>query len=391
MDFDLSPDLAELAAEARSVGRAGAARRARTREDGWLVGHDPDFALELAARGWLGMTWPVEAGGGGRTPIERLVVFEALIGEGAPLASAYFADRQIGPTLLQFGTPDQQARWLPGILAGTAVWCIGMSEPDAGSDVASLRTRAEPDGSGGWVVSGAKVWTSGAALADWCYLVARTDPDAPPHAGLSELVVDLRSPGVEIRPIADQSGGQHFCEVRFDEVRVPADHLVGTPNGSFRQIMRQMEHERGGIDRLVSNHRLYRDCLPLADVGDPRVRQEVARLESGYRLGRLLVLREVLGQAPASFSAATKTFCTEHEQRVAAFCTRVLGPEAIAHLPTAAADAGDAANAGNTPASVAERVARNMAYAPAYTIMGGTTQILRTILADRVLGLPRVR
>ncbi|MBX3286426.1 MAG: acyl-CoA dehydrogenase family protein [Actinobacteria bacterium] len=396
MDFDLPDHLPALAAEAREVGRAGAARRERTREDGWLVGHDPTFALELAERGWLGMTWPVSAGGGGRSALERFVVFEALIGEGAPLASAYFADRQIGPTLLQFGTEEQQARWLPGILAGTAVWCIGMSEPDAGSDVASLRTRAEPDGSGGWVVSGAKVWTSGAALADWCYLVARTDPDAPPHAGLSELVVDLRAPGVEIRPIADQSGGRHFCEVRFDGVRVPGHHLVGTPNGSFRQIMRQMEHERGGIDRLVSNHRLYRDCRPFTRTDDPRVRQEVAALESGYRLGRLLVLREVLGQAPPSFSAATKTFCTEHEQRVAAFCTRVLGPAAQAwpdeSTEESAGPAAGAAGAAGMLAGtdhLAERVARNAVYAPAYTLMGGTTQILRTILADRTLTLPR--
>jgi alkylation response protein AidB-like acyl-CoA dehydrogenase len=190
---------------------------------------------------------------------------------------------------------------------------------------------------------------------------------------------------VEIRPIADQSGGQHFCEVRFDEVRVPAEHLVGTPNGSFRQIMRQMEHERGGIDRLVSNHRLYRDCLPLADTADPRVRQEIAALESGYRLGRLLVLREVLGQAPASFSAATKTFCTEHEQRVAHFCGRVLGPAAMA-WSTSKATSAMLADADH----VAERVARNIVYAPAYTLMGGTTQILRTILADRVLALPRI-
>ncbi|HWJ62137.1 MAG TPA: acyl-CoA dehydrogenase family protein, partial [Acidimicrobiales bacterium] len=141
MDFALSTDLLALGQEARAVGQAGADRR-DIREDGWLMGHDPGFALELADRGWLGMTWPTAVGGGGRPAIERFVVFEALIAEGAPLAACYFADRQIGPTLLQFGTPEQQERWLPGILAGTDVWCIGMSEPDAGSDVASLRTRA---------------------------------------------------------------------------------------------------------------------------------------------------------------------------------------------------------------------------------------------------------
>jgi len=378
VDFSLSPLLHVLAAEARTVGIAGADRRS-VREDGWLMGYDPSFALELADRGWLGMTWPKSVGGGGREAIERFVVFEALIAEGAPLAACYFADRQIGPTLLQYGTHEQQARWLPGILAGTEMWCIGMSEPDAGSDVASLRTRAErsADGSGTWVVNGAKVWTSGAAHADWCYLIARTDPSAKPHAGLSELIVDMRSPGIEVRPIVDATGDGHFCEVRFEDVIVAADHLVGAENGSFRQVMAQMEHERGGIDRLVSNHRLYRDVLPLADRSDARLRQAIAAIETGYRVGRLLVLREVLGQAPAQFSAATKTACTEHEQRVAELCARIMGPGAIAYDHDAAAPA------------LAARVARNLVYSPAYTIMGGTTQILRTILAERVLGLPR--
>lgn len=376
VDLGLDPALHALATQAREVGRGWADRRGGVREDGWLVGADRTVARELAARGWLGMTWPIEVGGGGRPPIERFVVFEALISEGAPLAASYFADRQIGPTLLQFGSPAQRERWLPGILDGTAMWSVGMSEPDAGSDVASIRTRAEPDGRGGWRVTGSKVWTSGAAHADWIYLIARTDPEAPPHAGLSEFVVDLRSAGIEVGPIVDATGDDHFCEVRFDDVAVPGDHLVGTLHGSFRQLMRQLEHERGGIDRLVSNHRLYLDALPLADRDDPLVRQDIARLETGYRIGRHLVLREVLGQAPAHFSAATKTFCTEHEQRVAAFCARVLGPAAVA-------------GADGPHADLAARVARNVVYAPAYTLMGGTTQILRTILADRLLGLPR--
>lgn len=372
MEFSLSDELQNLADDARAVGRRFADRRPHP-EDGWLMGYDPDVAPELAEHGWIGMTWPTEVGGGGRSPLERFVVFEALISAGAPLASFYFADRQVGPTLLQFATPEQLDRWLPAILDGTSMWCIGLSEPDAGSDLASLRTRAEPDGHGNWVISGAKVWTSGAVQADWCYLVARTDPDARPHAGLSEFVVDMSSPGIEVRPIVDVTGDDHFCEVRFDRVTVPGDHLIGTENGSFRQVMRQMEHERSGIDRLVSNHRLYRDCLALADGDDPLVRQEIAALAAGYRIGRLLVLREVLGQGPPSFSAATKTFCTEHEQRVADFCGRVLGPAATAWLP----------------GGLGERVARGLAYAPAYTIMGGTTQILRTIVADRSLGLPR--
>ncbi len=388
MDFAWSPELIALGERAAGIGRMGAVRRP-FQEDGWLVGHDRDFALELAEHGWLGMTWPTSVGGGGRSALERFVVFEALIASGAPMASCYFADRQIGPTLLQFGTPEQQVRWLPGILAGQDVWCVGLSEPDAGSDVASLRTRAvaDPSPAGGWRVSGTKVWTSGAAIADWCYLVARTDPDARPHAGLSEFVVEMSSPGIEVSPITDATGDRHFCEVRFDDVQIAPDHLIGELNGSFGQVMRQMEHERGGIDRLVSNHRLYLDCLPYADTHDPRVRQELAAIETGYRLGRLLVLREVLDQAPRQFSAAAKTACTEHEQRVAALCGRILGAAAQAWVGVS--PVGDQQGDPSNLDHLAARVARNIVYAPAYTLMGGTTQILRTIVADRTLGLPR--
>jgi alkylation response protein AidB-like acyl-CoA dehydrogenase len=374
MDFALPAELEALAAEAAAVAAEWSARTPFP-EDSWIVGHDPELAKELAARGWIGMTWPVEHGGGGRSSLERFVVFEQLIGGGAPIAAMWFADRQMGPSLLQYGNEEQRKRWLPGILAGDSMWSIGMSEPDHGSDVAGLRTRAVRDGND-WIVTGQKVWTSGAAVADWIYLIARTDPDAPPHAGLSEFVVDMRSPGIEVRRIVDMTGNDHFCEVHLDAVRVPGAHLVGELNGSFRQLMRQMEHERGGIDRLVSNRLLFEDVRRSGWVAtdDPLVRQELAALDIGYRIGRLLVVRETLGQAPKNFSAATKTFCTEYEQRLAAFCARVAGPYAT--LLDASGDLGS-------------RVARGVCYAPAYTIMGGTTQILRNIIGERILGLPR--
>lgn len=375
MDLALPPELEELAAEARDVGRRAAAGRA-VPEDSWLIGSDRAFSAELAERGWLGMTWPVEHGGGGRSPLERFVVFEALISTGAPIAASWFADRQIGPTLLQFGDDEQRQRWLPGIVEGRSMWCIGMSEPDAGSDVASIRTRAVRDGDG-WVVDGQKIWTSGAHEADWCYLIARTDPDAPPHKGLSEFVVDMRSPGITVRPIVDMTRNGHFCEVYFEGVRVPEANRIGTLHGSFGQVMRQMEHERGGIDRLVSNRSLYdfvvgspeareRPSVQRA-LAEPSVRQELARAETMYRLGRHMVLREVLGQAPAGWSAITKTLCTEFEIRVADLCGRLYGADAM----------------------LWNRVSRNICYAPGYTIMGGTTQILRNIMGERFLGLPR--
>ena len=365
MDFSMSPALLELADEARTVAREFTADLDIT-EDSWLRGVDVKFPRVMAEHGWLGMTWPTEWGGGGRSALERFVVVEALISEGAPLATAWFADRQIGPTLLQFGTDAQRREFLPDLVAGSSKWCVGMSEPDAGSDVASLRTRADRDGDD-WIVNGSKVWTSGAAESDWCYLIARTDQNAKPHAGLSEFIVDLRSPGVEIRTIHDMSDDHHFCEVIFDDVRIGGDRIVGTENAAFKQIMRQMEHERGGIDRLVSNRRLYLDARDRADISDPRVRNEIGRLEGGYRIGRHLVLREVMGQAPQGFSAVTKTWCTEFEQRVAEFCVASFGAEAM----------------------LWNRASRNICYAPGYTIMGGTTQILRNIIAERILGLPR--
>src|SRR5687767_6099801 len=269
MDFTMPAGLQELGEEAAAFADRWSADQAFP-EDSWIVGYDPTVAKEMAAKGWIGMTWPVAEGGGGRSPAERFVVFEQLIGRGAPIAAMYFADRQMGPSLLQFGTEEQRRRWLPGMLSGESMWCIGMSEPDNGSDLAHLRTRAVRDGDE-WVVDGQKVWTSGAALADWIYLVARTDLDQPPHAGLSEFVVDVRSPGIEVRPIRDLSGSSHFCEVTFEDVRVPASHLIGELNGSFRQLMRQLEHERGSVDRLVTNRRLLTDVLESGwlDTSDP--------------------------------------------------------------------------------------------------------------------------
>jgi alkylation response protein AidB-like acyl-CoA dehydrogenase len=365
VDFEMPPEILALQAEATEVARRAAADRP-VKEDAWIVGNSAEFSRQLGERGWLGMTWPVEVGGGGRSALERFVVVEALIANGAPMASSWMADRQIGPSLLQYGSEEQRARFLPGILDGTAMWAIGMSEPDAGSDVAAIRTTAVRDGDE-FVVNGQKIWTSGAAEAEWIYLVCRTDPDAKPHNGLSDLLVDMSSPGITIEPIVDITSNRHFCEVFFDDVRVPVGNLVGELNSSFKQVMRQMEHERGGVDRLVSNRALYLDTLERVDGDDPLHRQAIARFETIHRLGRHMILREILGQAPVGWSAITKTLCTEFEVEVADWCGRAVGAEAM----------------------LANRWSRAITYAPGYTIQGGTTQILRNIMGERVLGLPR--
>ena len=320
----------------------------------------------MGVRGWIGMTWPTEFGGGGRPPIDRLIVGEELIAAGAPIAAVWFADRQMGPTLIKYGRRDQQADFLPRILRGETTWCIGMSEPNAGSDLAGLKTSAVLHGDE-FVINGQKIWTSFGEVADYCYLICRTRSQGPPHAGISEIVVPMDTPGIEVRPIQDMTTNRHFCEVFFTDVRVPALNLVGVEGGAFKQTMAQLEHERGGIDRLVSNYALYLLAREQADTADPLVRQEIAALETGYRIGRILVVRETLRQAPAGFSAATKCFCTEHEFRVAEFVSRTLGMQA----------------------TLWNQVTQGLCYAPGYTIMGGTSNVMRNILGERVLGLPR--
>jgi len=365
MDFAWTAEQIALRAEAREVA-TDAVRRWGRANDSWINGWSREFAEELGERGWIGLTWPRDFGGQGRPAIDRLIIGEELISAGAPIGAMWFADRQMGPTLMTYGRPDQQAEFLPEILAGRSVWCIGMSEPNAGSDLASLKTMAVRDGDD-WVINGQKIWTSFGEVADYCYLICRTSTDGPPHAGISEIIVPMDTPGIEVRPIKDMTTNRHFCEVFYTDVRVPAANLVGTEGGAFKQTMRQLEHERGGIDRLVSNYALYCIARDQADTSDPRVRAEIARLETKYRIGRILVIREVLHQAPAGFSAATKCFCTEHEWDVAQFVARTLGPEA----------------------TLWNDVTQGLAYAPGYTIMGGTSNVMRNILGERVLGLPR--
>ena len=365
MDFAWTDEQQELRRRARGVAEAAVRAHGR-HNDSWINGFSKEFAAEMSANGWIGMTWPAEFGGRARPAIERLIVAEEMITAGAPIAAMWFADRQMGPTLIAYGRPEQQQEFLPGILSGATTWCIGMSEPNAGSDLASLTCSARRDGDE-WVINGQKIWTSFGAVADYCYLICRTSTEGPPHAGISEIIVPMSTPGIEVRRITDMTTNRHFCEVFFTDVRVPAANLVGAEGGAFKQTMRQLEHERGGIDRLVSNRALYLDALSRADTSDPLVRQEIAAIETGYRIGRILVIREVLRQAPAGFSAATKCFCTEHEWRVAQFVARVLGPHA----------------------TLWDEITAGLTYAPGYTIMGGTSNVMRNILGERVLGLPK--
>lgn len=384
MDYRDSPEQARLRAEVREFVSADPAVRARAfPEDGWIAGFDPEFSKRLAARGWLGMTWPKQYGGRERSYLDRLIVTEELLLAGAPVAAHWFGDRQIGPALLAHGTPEQKAELVPRIARAEISFCIGMSEPDAGSDLAALNTRADLDGDE-FVIRGQKIWTSFASHADYCYLVARTNADAARHKGISELLVPMSAPGITVRPIKDMIGESHFGELFFDEVRVARSALIGKLDHGFYQIMQQLDFERSGIERLISNAPLWRDAKRLAaERGltrrDPELRDQIALVEIALRAGRGLIYRvaEMLsaGRVPNYEAAVAKTFCTSLEQRLADLVSRIAGGAGTLE-------------GGDPRALLAGRAARSLLYAPAYTIQGGTNNVLRNIIATRGLGLP---
>src|SRR5438445_453243 len=371
MDFALTSTQAALQGEVRAFLRdtlpAGEAR-----DDGWIVGFSREFSRALGARGWIGYTWPRRYGGKEGSYLERLIITEELLRAGAPVGAHWLADRQIGPALLAYGSEEQRSDILPGIARGELVFCIGMSEPNAGSDLASLRTRAVEDGDF-FVVDGHKIWTTNAHTADYCYLVARTDPAAPKHKGVSEFLVDMRSPGITVRPIVDMVGEHHFNEIFFEGVRVNRRWLVGEKNRGWYQIASQLDYERSGIERLLSNARVFEAARARAHeigvVGDPLWRDRLAAIETRLAIGRWLIYRVawLLGKGviPNKESALTKAYATELEQDVAELAGQVFGMHALTG-----------------------RIARAITFAPSYTIMGGTSTILRNIIALRGLGLP---
>lgn len=382
MDFRCTPEQDAFRQDIRAFLHEALPEPPEIPEDAWILGFDRDFSQKLAARGWIGLTWPREYGGQGRSYLDRLILTEELLRHGAPVAAHWLGDRQMGPSILRYGTPEQKAKFLPGIIAGDMVFCIGMSEPGAGSDLAGLQTKAVDDGDA-YVLSGQKIWTSFAHLADYCYLVARTNPDVPKHKGISEFLVDMRSPGITIKPIVDMTGSHHFNEVFFDQVRVPKDCLVGEQDRGWYQIAGQLDYERSGIERLMSNYALLGAITAyVRQTGEIRreiIRHRLAQLHIEFTMGRHLVYKVAWllsqGVIPNAESATAKAYCTEFEQRLAQAASELMGGYGQL-MP------------GSHAALLAGRIARAYLYAPAYTIQGGTSTILRNIMATRGLGLP---
>jgi alkylation response protein AidB-like acyl-CoA dehydrogenase len=373
---DLPPEAEALRVEVREFlreqfGGARPVKRARS----W-GGFDREFSRRVGARGWIGMTWPKTYGGHERTFLERYVVLEEMLAAGAPVSAHWVADRQSGPLLLRFGTEAQRQTILPGIIRGELAFAIGMSEPDSGSDLASIRTRAAKV-DGGYVVNGTKVWTSNAHLSDYLIALFRTQvvPDKK-HEGLTQFLVDLRNTsGITIRPIVDLAGKHHFNEVNFTDAFVPDDARVGQEGDGWKQVTAELGFERSGPERYLSSIALIRELVREVaarpdDAGAEAVGRMVASLATLRQMSTSVAGMLQAGENPNLEAAVVKDVGTTFEQSIPELAHALLDVE-----PTI--DSG---------ADLQQVLGYIMQTAPSFSLRGGTREILRGIIA-RGLGL----
>jgi alkylation response protein AidB-like acyl-CoA dehydrogenase len=340
------------------------------------------FQRKLADRRWLTLGWPQEHGGLAAGHMMQVIYNEEMTYFRAPTQVGVGPDR-VGPTIMLYGTDEQKRRHLPAIAAGDSVWCQGFSEPAAGSDLASLQTTAVADGDS-FVVNGQKIWTSLAHRAGWCILLARTDPDAPKHKGISYFLLDMNTPGVQVRPLIDLTGRHTFNEIFFDDVRIPRDCLVGELNRGWYVAAATLDFERSGINRVVLGYRMYEDLVEYAvqakALADPRVRSRLAELAIEFQAGRLLAYRvasmQARGQIPNAEASMSKMYGSELQQRLATAGLEVLG-------------LGGQLKHGSPGAPLDGRAEAFYLFASALTVAAGTSEIMRGIIAMRGLGLPR--
>ena len=382
--------------------------------DGWfddgfeLTGEErarfnEEWTEKLYGGGWICASWPTEYGGKGLSTMEAVVLNEEFARASAPMRADFFGDTLVGPTILQWGTEEQKKEFLPKILSGQIAWCQGFSEPEAGSDLAGLKTRAELDGDE-WVISGQKVWTTQAGFADYIFLLARTDPEAPKHAGISYLLVPMKQPGVEARPITQVDGSAEFYEVFFDNARCPKENVVGGVNNGWKVAMTTLGFERG--TSATTGHRRFEKELEIivakarenGRIDDPLVRQRLAHAWSKVQIMRINGLRSLTAVVQqkkdlgvAALGATNKMYWSEYHRDVMELAIDILGMDG--QILTGSVDEEEAVpgygvrptNA-RYPASVLQS---SFFFSRSETIWGGTAQIQRNIVGERVLGLPK--
>jgi alkylation response protein AidB-like acyl-CoA dehydrogenase len=345
------------------------------------------WQAKLYAGGWAGLAWPREFGGRGAGLIEQIIYNEEYARARAPIVPGYLGIGMCGPTLIQFGTEEQKRRYVKRILSGEDIWCQGYSEPNAGSDLASVQTRAEDKGDY-FVLNGQKIWTSAAQYADWMFLLARTDPTVPKHKGISYLLLDMKTKGVEVRPLVVASGHAHFNEVFFEDVEVPKENLVGPKNEGWRVAMATLSYERafvGGEGQAEAVRALARLAQRVEIDGKPAwelswVRQRLTQLAIECQAARYTQLRsltrQLRGLPPGPEGSMLKLFTSELGVRVAHFATEMLGPYSQLGEP-----------APKVPE--APRWQSRVISSLQFRIAGGTSEIQKNIIGERSLGLPK--
>ena len=392
MDFHFNPAEEQFRQELRAF-------LARELPAGWLVQNDreeqtegefafsQEFSRRLAQRGWLTMAWPQEYGGQAASAMTQLVYNEEMAYAGAPLGFA-FGPNLVGPTLMVWGNEEQKRRHLPPIAHSEVFWCQGFSEPGAGSDLASLQTRAVRDGDD-FVINGQKIWTSEGHRGDWMIVLARTDTEAPKHRGISFFLLDLKTPGVSIQPLINLMDGHAFNQVFFDSVRVPGANLVGELNRGWYVATTTLDFERSGINRVMWSLRLYEEVVEYVRQARARheawaraawIRNKLAELRLEFEAARLLCYRvawlQTTGQIPNYESSMAKMYGTELIARFAGAALNLFG-------------LGAQLEPGSRWAVLQGRIERTYLAATSYTIAGGTSEIQRNVIATRGLGLPR--
>jgi len=360
----------------------------------WEMDTEERFRFQMAWHrrmyqgGWVGVHWPKKYGGRGATLIEQLIFHEELERAHAPHPANVLGLIMAGPVIMHWGSEEQKKRYLPKILSGEELWCEGLSEPGSGSDLASLQTRAEEDGDS-FVVNGQKVWTSWAHRAQFCQLFVRTNPDAPKHKGMACLLVDMKTPGVTVRPLVQISGDAEFSEVFFEDVRVPKANLIGAKGQGWEVLVTTLMFERSGIglDLPMDNtlHQLVALTKQVQMNGkpasaNPAVRQKLAQFAIECKAIRYNVFRHLTrrlkGSPPGPEGSIGKLAGSEVGLKMAAFATELLGPYAALSL-------------GSPYALDQGKWARVALGVRALTIAGGTSEVQRNIVGERVLGLPK--
>jgi alkylation response protein AidB-like acyl-CoA dehydrogenase len=358
---------------------------------------------KLAEGGWICASWPKEYGGRGLSIMESVVLNEEFARLNAPMRADFFGDTLVGPTILEWGTEEQKSYFLPKILHGEITWCQGFSEPDAGSDLASLKTRAELDGDE-WVVNGQKVWTTQAQYADYIFLLCRTDPHAPQHKGISYLLVPMRQDGIEVRPIEQVDGSAEFNEVFFTNARCPRDAVVGGVNNGWQIAMTTLGFERG--TSATTGYRRFRKELDHiievaranGKLSDPLIRQRLALAFSKVKIMQINGLRTLTSalnedRSAAALGATNKMFWSEYHRDVMELALDILGMQG--QILTGSDDDADdemvpgAGMRHPRPGYPVSALQTSFFFSRSETIWGGTAQIQRNIVAERVLGLPK--